>query len=134
MTLARRPLVVALLVGLCCAAPGRAQSVATPPVLTAPEMEGFLLHAKIGDTKRTLKGVTGARQVTVSDGRLTHDVQVQDVDIYKPVFQAGKYSETNFKDTYRYNIAGYRLARLLGLDNVPMSVLRTVNNKPAAVT
>ena len=40
----------------------------------------------------------------------------------------------NFKDTYRYNIAGYRLARLIGLDNVPMSVERTVEGKLAAVT
>ena len=43
-------------------------------------------------------------------------------------------SEVNFKDTYRYNIAGYRLSRLLGLDNVPMSVERKVNGKPVAMT
>jgi len=136
MTLARRPLVLALVVSLCWAAPSRAQGVAssTPPVLAPPEMEDFLLHAKIVDTKRTLKGATGARQVTLSDGKVTHDAQVQDVDIALPIFRSGKNTEMNFKDTYRYNIAGYRLSILLGLDNVPMSVLRTVNGKPAAVT
>ena len=98
-------------------------------------MEDFLLRAPIVATKRTLKGVTGARQVTLSDGRLTHDAQVQDVDIAKVFFDVGpKNSEINFKDTYRYNIAAYRLSLLLGLDNVPMSVLRTVDRKPAAVT
>jgi hypothetical protein len=35
---------------------------------------------------------------------------------------------------FRYNIAAYRLSRLLGLDNVPVSVERTVDGKPAAVT
>ena len=43
-------------------------------------------------------------------------------------------TEVDFKDTYRYNIAGYRLSRLLGLDNVPMSVERKINGKPAAMT
>ena len=137
MTFARRTVVLALLLGVSGAAPCLAQTatIATQPVLTPPEMEDFLLHAKIVATKRTLKGVTGARQVTLSDGRITHDAQVQDVDIAKALFDVGpKYTEINFKDTYRYNIAAYRLSLLLGLDNVPMSVLRTVNNKPAAVT
>ena len=40
----------------------------------------------------------------------------------------------NFKDTYRFNLAGYRLARLLGINLVPMSVERTVNGDAAAVT
>ena len=33
-----------------------------------------------------------------------------------------------------YNVAAYRLAVMLGLDNVPMSVERIVDGKPAAVT
>ncbi len=137
MTFTRRAVVLALLLGVCGVVPGLAQTATTTtrPVLTPPEMEDFLLHARIIDTVRTLKGVTGARQVTLSDGRMTHDAQVQDVDIYKAIFEVGpKYTEVNFRDTYRYNIAAYRLALLLGLDNVPMSVLRTVNGKPAAVT
>jgi hypothetical protein len=40
----------------------------------------------------------------------------------------------NFKDSYRFNIAGYRLARLIGINTVPMSVERSVNGKTAAVT
>src|SRR4030095_15959924 len=69
------------------------------------------------------------------DGRVTHDAQIQDVDIALPIFEVGpKNTEVDFKDTYRYNIAGYRLSRLLGLDNVPMSVERKINGKPAAMT
>lgn len=99
------------------------------------EMEDFLRHADIVATKSTKKGVTSARRVTLSNGRLTHDAQLQDVDIALPIFEvAPKYSEVNFKDTYRYNIAGYRLSLLLGLENVPMSVERKVNGKPVAMT
>ena len=43
------------------------------------------------------------------------------VDEAATVFQAGKNTEFNFKDSYRYNIAGYKVARLIGLDNVPMT-------------
>ena len=97
-------------------------------------MEAFLLKAKVTNRRDAGSGVTGSSRVTLSDGRLTHDAHVQAVDVARAVFTAGKASEVNFKDTYRYNIAGYRLARLIGLDNVPMSVERNVEGKLAAVT
>ena len=137
MTWARRTAVLVLLVGVCGVAPCLAQNAAAPaPAVLAPqEMEDFLLHAPIVAKKGRLKGVTNAQRVTLSDGRVTHDAQVQDVDISKAIFEVGpKNTEINFKDTHRYNIAAYRLSVLLGLDNVPMSVQRTVDSKPAAVT
>ena len=115
---------------------GPAAAPATaPPVLTTEEMERFLLTADIKATIKVSKGVTKARQVRMSNGQLTHDAQVQDVDISMPFFQVDpKHTEVNFKDSYRYNIAAYRLSLLLGLDNVPMSVERMVDRKPSAVT
>ena len=111
-------------------------SAAQAVALTPEEMEHFLLSAPIVADKGLLKGVTKARRVTLSDGRTTHDAQVQQMlNIALPIFEVGpKHTEVNFKDTYRYNIAAYRLARLLGLDNVPMSVERVVDRKPSAVT
>jgi hypothetical protein len=102
--------------------------------LSPSEMETFLLKARILNTKDAGSGVTGSQRVKLSDGKITHDAHVQTVDITKPVFEAGEHTELNFKDSYRYNIAGYRLARLLGIDTVPMSVERNVNGKVAAVT
>ena len=138
MNVARRAALLALLAIAWGVVPCTAQAAATitQPVLTPQEMEDFLLHAPIVVTKKKApRGVTDARRVTLSNGRTTHDAQIQDVDIQKAIFDGGpKYSEVNFKDTYRYNIAAYRLSRLLGLEEVPMSVLRTVDGKPAAVT
>jgi hypothetical protein len=138
MTTSRRSIVLALLFSIVALRPCLAQGTAvstTQPVLTPEEMEHFLLKAEIVATKRSKKGVTGARQVTLSDGRIKHDAQLQDVNIALPFFDVGpKHTEVNFKDTYRYNIAGYRLSLLLGLDNVPMSVERKVAGKPAAMT
>ena len=138
MTLTRRAAVLVLMGVAWGVAPCAAQTVAatTQSVLTPQEMEDFLIHAPIVATKKSpTAGVTDARRVVLSDGRTTHDAQIQDVDIQKAFFNGGpKYSEVNFKDTYRYNIAAYRLSRLLGLEEVPTSVLRTVDGKPAAVT
>jgi hypothetical protein len=108
---------------------------ASPPVVLTPaQMEEFLLKGEIVRMRAAGNGVTNSRRATLTDGTLTHDAHVQAIDQSRTVFEAGKYSEVNFKDTYRYNIAAYRLARLLELDNVPMSVERSVEGRPAAVT
>jgi len=102
--------------------------------LTPGEMETFLMQAKIVEIREAGGGVTGSQRATLTDGVFTHDVHIQSIDIAHSVFKAGRYTELNFKDTYRFKIAGYRLARLLGLNVVPMSVERTVNGNVAAVT
>ena len=128
-------LAVAWLAGSMPLLSGQERAAVASPALTPAQMDDFLLHARIDKTKDSAKGVTSTQRATLSDGRITHDVSIQTVDISMPLFQpANGPLETNFKDSYRYNIAGYRLARLLGLDNVPMSVERRVQGKPAAVT
>ena len=105
------------------------------PALTDAQIEDFLLNARIGDMKGVNTGVTNTRRATLSDGQITHDASIQTVDISQTLFQPARGpAELNFRDTYQFNIAGYRLARLLGLDNVPVSVERRVEGKPAAVT
>ena len=131
-----RTLSLAVLVAAFAATAATAQTPAVPSkaLLTPEEMEAFLLKARIVSTRSVSVGVTDARRATLSDGTTTHDAQIQTVDVSTPVFQAGKASEVGFKDSYRFNIAGYRLARMLGLDSVPMSVKRVVEGKTAAVT
>ena len=127
--------VVALLVGSAPVTGQAGQDTSQAPAFTHAEMEQFLLTAKVLQTKSFSKGVTKARRVSMSDGRITHDAQIQDVNIEKAIFEVSpKHTEINFKDLFRYNVAAYRLSRLLGLDNVPVSVERVVEGKPAAVT
>ena len=130
MALITRVLVVALIVVL---AP-RAAAPQSPVPLTREQMERFLTTAEIVRERTTSDGVTRPVRATLSNGELTHDAQFQTVDQAKALFDAGKASEIGFTDTYRYNIAGYRLAQLVGLDTVPMSVERRYKGKQAAVT
>ena len=100
------------------------------PALSPEAMEAFLLEADLSDYRNVDVGVTGSQRATASDGDVTHDVHIQDVDQRRRV-AAG---EINFRDFYLYNVAAFRVAVLLGLDNVPMSVRRHVRGMPSAVT
>jgi hypothetical protein len=135
MNSTRRTL-VAILLALTCAArtaAAQAPAAAPAPTLTQEEMSNFLLKAEIGRTRSAGAGVTDSKRATLTYGPLTHDAHIQTVDEAKTIFQAGKKSETNFKDTYRFNVAAYRLSTLVGL-RVPVSVERKVNGAMAAVT
>jgi hypothetical protein len=111
------------------------QTVAARPVLSPEEMETFLLHAKIVRRRSVNTGINNTSRATLSDGQITHDAHIQTVDISKATFVPARgASEINFKDSYRYNIAAYRLARLLGLNHIPMSVERNVGMATGSVT
>jgi hypothetical protein len=137
MRLARRLAAIALFVttsGLALAA-SQAPAVAPDrPVLTPEQMDTFLRTAKIVSSRPVGSGVTKTRRVTLSDGTVTHDAQVQAIDEDKAVMRVQGYTEFNFRDCFCFNIAAYRLAALLGIDNVPMSVERTVDGQRTAMT
>jgi hypothetical protein len=70
-------------------------------------------------------------RITLTDGALTHDASVQTIDESKAFFL----NEIGFKDSYKFNIAGWKVARLVGLDDmIPPSVKRTYGGKPASYT
>jgi hypothetical protein len=104
--------------------------------LTNAQKEEFMRNAKILRSHSAPKGVTDSQRVTLSDGTLTHDVHVQTIDQYKSTYQddTGRV-ELNFKDTYKFNIAGWKMAQAFGLDDmVPPSVERTYQGSKAAFT
>jgi hypothetical protein len=112
---------------------GQAPPPQSSVTLSEDEKETFLLEAEITNLRSAGDGVTNSQRATLTDGRLTHDAHIQAVDQAKPVFRVGKVVEFDFKDSYRYNVAAYELARLLQV-NVPVSVVRKVGDRTAAVT
>jgi hypothetical protein len=101
-------------------------SLKNEPNLTEEQKKEFLLNAKVIASKHTEKGITNPWKLTLSDGTITHDASFQPVDEHKPRFvYSDGHTEFNFVDSYHYNIAGYELARMLGMDNmVPVYVER----------
>ena len=115
----------------------RAQAPGPQPSATAlsdAEIETFLLKADVIKTKGTKKGVTGSLQATLSDGKLTHDAHIQDIDESKREFKSMSGTEFNFRDSWTFNIAGYKIDRLLGMNMVPVSVSRRYRSKASAFT
>jgi hypothetical protein len=102
--------------------------------LTLKQKEEFLSTAKVINQKPLSEGITGALRLTLSDGKLTHDAQAQDIDEFKQVFTSALGTELNFRDSYKYNIAAYRLARILDLNMIPPSVERGIGGAAASVT
>ena len=56
------------------------------------------------------------------------------MDITKAEFPTTRGTELNFRDRYQYNIAAYRLDRLIGLNRVPVSVERTIGGDAGSLT
>ena len=114
----------------------RAQEPAAtaPSSLTLEQQEAFLLKAKIVRTRGASKGVTNTLRATLSDGAVTHDASIQTIDEFMTEFKSNRGTEFNFRDTWRYNVAAYRLDRLLELDMIPPSVERIYQSKPGAFT
>jgi hypothetical protein len=89
------------------------------PSLSKDEIKHFLATAKVIHASTAHKGVTSTWRLTLSDGTLTHDASFQSVNEYKAnmAFISGR-TELNFVDSYKYNIAAYSLAELLGIDEL----------------
>ena len=106
--------------------------IAPPP--PDGEIERFLLDGKVGNPKTTKKGVTGSQRVTLTSGTRTHDAQIQSIDEYKREFRTDKGVEFDFRDSWTFNVAAYKIDRLIGLNMVPVSVPRSFRSTPSAFT
>lgn len=94
--------------------------------LTRLQMEKFLRTATIVSTKRTAVGITGSLRATMTDGASTHDAHIQSIDEAKQSMQTVSGTELNFKDSWKYNIAAYRLDKLMDLNMIPVSIERKI--------
>lgn len=104
--------------------------------LTEEEMRDFLLTAEVVRAIQTGKGTTSPYRFTLRKGEREHDASFQPVDEATPFkrFDDGK-TEMNFRDSWKYNIAAYELARLLGLgDMMPVTVERRWKRKTGSLS
>jgi len=116
---------------VCVLLPQIAQSDDQTPELTKDQIKQFLQTADVIKSKESGKGVTHPWRLTLSDGRITHDASFQVIDEHKSTMklESGA-TEIGFVDSWKYNIAGYEIAELIGLgDMVPVYVERKWQGK-----
>jgi hypothetical protein len=128
-----RRFVIAALVCLICSCVANA---ADDTPLTKEQIKHFLTTAKVVGSKQSQKGVTQPWHLTLSDGDITHDASFQAIDEHKTnVTLASGHVEMNFVDSYKYNIAAYELAELIGLDDLlPVYVQRSWQGNPGSLS
>ena len=103
--------------------------------LTDKEKEQFLLTAEPLSMKSLKVGTTGTKKAQLSDGRLQHAAHIQTIDVFKHSSRTRSGGlELNFRDSYKFNVAAYRVDRLINLNMVPVSVERKLGGKYASVT
>jgi hypothetical protein len=110
-----------------------AQEVAKP--LTLDQKEELLRTAEVIKTRGAKKGITGTVRATLSNGEIAHDASIQRIDEEKARFETAMGTELQFRDTYKFNIAAYKLGKMLGLESmIPPSVERSYNGAKASWT
>jgi hypothetical protein len=115
-------------------APAAAATTSTASSMSVDERETFLAKAKIVNVRSAGKGVTNTKRATLSDGAVTHDASIQTIDEAKARFDSNLGTELNFKDSWRFNIAAYRIDRLLEINMIPATVERRHDGKPGSFT
>jgi len=106
------------------------------PNLTKEQVKNFLLTAKVVSSHGAKKGVTGTSRLTLSDGAMTHDASFQPIDLHKNIYEySDGRREFNFVDSYKYNLAAYALAELVGFDDMmPVYVERKWNSTTGSLS
>jgi hypothetical protein len=136
----------ALVVILALLAPTLSYAQTTAPAaapaaeLSVAQIKDFLKNAKVVRQRGTPKGVTAPKRLTLSNGTIEHDAVFQAIEDRKTVAELGgggrqQVTELNFVDSYKYNIAAYELATLLGLEHMmPVYVERRWNGQIGSIS
>jgi len=143
MKLAPQP--IALLLALAAALAGcgssqaLAQSTAAPVPSGLPlagvEAERFLASATVVDIEHyETKGITKPRRATLSDGERTLRAVFKDIEktYNREQLSTGQWL-LNLKDSYKHEIAAYKLDQLLALGLVPPCVERRIAGDDGAL-
>jgi hypothetical protein len=113
---------------------GAAQDAA-PTRLTRAQQEEFLRTARMVAHRPVGKGVTNSVRTTLEKDGLRHDAHFQTINVTEKEFTIPKRAELNFKDSYKFNVAAYELAKLLGIDDmIPPSIQRSLAGNTGALT
>jgi hypothetical protein len=110
-----------------------------PPASAGPtadrETENFLRTAQVVEIRPLRRGVTLSHLVTLSNGERTAKAVRKTIDEYMPVkhFGDGGFPELGFRDSYKSEIAAYRLDRLIELNQVPPTVARKIRGKDGSL-
>lgn len=99
------------------------------------ELEEFLSKASIGKASGTPKGVTRPTKMALSRNGVKANAIFHEINEEKRFAQlTGGETVTDFRDSFYFQVAGYKIARMVGLQNVPPSVKRSFGGRTGSMT
>jgi hypothetical protein len=101
---------------------------------TDREKEAFLESATIDSVQGIDHGVTKPLRVELSLGGIKHSASLQVINKDLPDFFGESGPPIPMKDSWRFNVAAYRVDRLLDLRMTTVAVARPYQGKPAALS
>jgi hypothetical protein len=135
-----RRLVIALILIFTCSImllsiPWKALAADDEP-LNKEQIKQFLQTADIIKSRPSPRGITHPLRLTLSNGKITHDASFQAIDEHKSKMDLGNGKmELDFVDSYKYNLAAYQIAELLGVDYMlPVYVERKWEGKTGSLS
>jgi hypothetical protein len=101
-----------------------------PYGMTNEQLEDFLLTAEVVDSEEVGLGVTKPYKLTLKKGKRTIYALYKNVDSHPRLQKQTKWPRSgNSSDRYAYELAAYELNKILGLDIVPPTVVRSFKGK-----
>ena len=103
--------------------------------LQGDQAERFLTTATVISMQPVGRGVTRPQKVTLDDGtQVLHAIWKGVDELRNKVTRSRRGAfQSTFHDSYKYEIAAYELDKLLGLDLVPPTVCRAIDDKEGSL-
>ena len=99
-------------------------------LLQGQEAEEFLRTARVVEREGIGKGITRPEKLTLTDDKQTLHGVFKTIDVHKPGQQRMERGwEFDFRDSWKSEVAAYELDKILGLNLVPPTVERTIDNR-----
>ncbi len=104
------------------------------PFATDAEVLDFLRHARVVSVESIPTGVTEPQKVLLEQGEVRARAVFRYLDeVKEQVWLGDRKFYRELHDSALFEVAAYRLAVRIGIDNVPPAVLRTVGNRSGSL-
>src|SRR5687767_9416077 len=90
--------------------------------LSDREKVQFLASARVVSIAGITHGVTKPLKAKLANGQGAHDAQIQRVELEMPDFFGSDGTRVPMRDSWKFNVAAYKIDRLLGMNMVPVTI------------